>query len=228
MSVKSRERKISLKELVNSLAHEIKNPLSTIKLNLELIRNDMKDGLTPQQKVNFKRADIAIKEVERIATILNDFIRFFLLKKVEKKEVDVNLLLKDVTDSLEYIAKEKNIVIIRDFDLSIAKVSCDPNLMKQVFYNVILNAIQSSGRNQSIVVSSKEDENYVVVKVIDNGIGIERENYDKVFMPFFTTKSYGSGLGLSFAKRVIQLHDGNIYFESEVGKGTTFVIELKK
>ncbi len=222
-----KEKRFGVKEMVNAALHEIRNPLSTIKMNLELIRGDMKDFLTPREKVNFKRAEIAIKEIERINNFLNDFNRFVFLRKLEKKEIDVNAVLKDVADSLEFMANSKGITILRDFDLTIPKLSCDSNLLKLAIYNIVINAIQATAVGGSIVISSKVESDEVVIKISDTGMGISEEHYERIFEPFFTTKSNGTGLGLAIAKRVISLHKGKICFESSVNKGTTFVIKLR-
>ncbi len=218
--------KLKLKELINTVIHEIKNPLSTIKMNLELIKNDMKDCLTPREKVNFRRSEIAIKEVERINALMDDFIRFTFLNKIEKKDTNINLILKDVADSLEIMANEKNVIIIRDFSINLPNVKCDSNLLKIALYNILLNALQAVNRDQTIIISSKYSDHNVTIKIADTGIGIEEKNKSFIFKPFFTTKPIGTGLGLAIAKRIIELHKGKINFESQVGKGTTFTIEI--
>lgn len=225
-SKNDKEKRLSGKEMVNAVLHEIRNPLSTIKMNLELIKGDMKDFLTPREKVNFKRAEIAIREIERINNFLNDFNRFTFLKKVEKRQTDINAVLKDIADSLEFVANNRGITILRDFDLDIPKLQCDSNLLKLAIYNIVLNAIQASGVGGSIVILSKKEDGVVVIKISDTGMGIDEKNYDKIFGPFFTTKSNGSGLGLAIAKRIIDLHNGKISFESKLHKGTTFIIRL--
>ncbi|MFN7181848.1 MAG: sensor histidine kinase [Planctomycetota bacterium] len=226
MKTASKVSKLKFKELINAVIHEIKNPLSTIKMNLELIKEDMKDCLTPREKVNYRRSEIAIKEVERISSLMDDFLRFTLLNKLEKKETDINLILKDVADSLEIVAREKNIIIIRDFNVDIPRINCDGELLKRAIYNILLNAIQASYRNQTVVVSSRYSGNHIIIKITDSGIGVDENMKSFIFKPFFTTKPSGTGLGLSIAKRIIELHNGKIDFESLPGKGTTFTIEM--
>ncbi len=218
--------RLKLKELVSTVIHEIKNPLSTIKMNLELIKNDMQDCLTPREKANFIRSNIAIKEVERINSIMDDFLRFTFLNKLEKKDANINLILKDVADSLEVMANEKNIIIIRDFNIDIPMVKCDAELLKRAFYNILLNAVQASNRNQTVIISTRFSSPNVIIKISDTGIGIDEKNKPFIFKPFFTTKPTGTGLGLAIAKKIIELHKGKINFESQLGKGTTFSIEL--
>jgi signal transduction histidine kinase len=224
--VKKNVTKLKFRELINAIAHEIKNPLSTIKMHLELIKEDMKNGLTPKEKVNFKRAEIAIKEVGRITNILNDFVRFTLLSKLDKKECDINIVLKDIANSLEVLAQDKEITIIRDFDTNLPQIKCDANLLKQAIYNIVLNAIEASGRNKAVIISTKVVEDKIVIKISDNGTGIEEKDHKNIFKPFFTTKQGGTGLGLAIAKRIVELHTGKISFESTPGKGTTFILEV--
>lgn len=227
MGNKNKRSRLSIKELVNSVLHEIRNPLSTIKMNLELIREDMKDCLTPRERVNFKRAEVAIKEVDRMSNFLDDFNHFAFLRKIKKETMDINMILKDVVDSLEFLASSNDITLVRDFDLTIPKLQCDSNLLKLAVYNIVLNAIHASGRGQSVVILSKNEKDKVVIKISDSGVGIDEKNYCRIFEPFFTTKPNGTGLGLAIAHHVISLHKGTIGFESKLGKGTTFIIELK-
>lgn len=221
-----KERRLSSKEMINAVLHELRNPLSTIKMNLELIKDDMKDCLTPREKVNFKRADVAIKEIERMNNFLNDFSRYAFLKRLHKKPGNINNILKDVADSLEFVANNRGVTILREFDTNISEIECDSDMLKLAIYNIVLNAIQASRNGQTVIVLSKKENDKVVIKVCDNGIGIEQKNFSRIFEPFFTTKSNGTGLGLAIARRIIELHNGKITFESTVGKGTTFVIVL--
>lgn len=221
-----KERRLSSKEMINAVLHELRNPLSTIKMNLELIKDDMKDCLTPREKVNFKRADVAIKEIERMNNFLNDFSRYAFLKRLHKKPGNINNILKDVADSLEFVANNRGVTILREFDTNISEMECDSDMLKLAIYNIVLNAIQASRNGQTVIVLSKKENDKVVIKVCDNGIGIEQKNFSRIFEPFFTTKSNGTGLGLAIARRIIELHNGKITFESTVGKGTTFVIVL--
>lgn len=221
-----KERRLSSKEMINAVLHELRNPLSTIKMNLELIKDDMKDCLTPREKVNFKRADVAIKEIERMNNFLNDFSRYAFLKRLHKKPGNINNILKDVADSLEFVANNRGVTILREFDTNISEIECDSDMLKLAIYNIVLNAIQASRNGQTVIVLSKKENDKIVIKVCDNGIGIEQKNFSRIFEPFFTTKSNGTGLGLAIARRIIELHNGKITFESTVGKGTTFVIVL--
>lgn len=204
-------------ELSAGVVHEIKNPLTSIKGFLQL----MKAGTI---KTN-DYISILNTEVERIEQIANDLLGFAKPKE-DMKELDMNNIVKDVVFLLKPQAKNKNINLRCNSLNDSAIVFGDKTQLKQVLVNLVKNAIEASADNQKVEIDCFRDKGKVIVQVKDNGCGIPKEYLDKVGESFFTTKEKGTGLGLMVTQKIITNHKGNISIQSEVDKGTIFTIEL--
>jgi signal transduction histidine kinase len=223
------DRLSSLGLLTAGLAHEIRNPLVAIRTFTQLLPERYNDA---EFREGFQ--GLALKEVDRICGLINDLLSFARPSRPNVAEENMNDVVDGIARILETEAKEKGVEITRDFGLSLPKVWIDREQMKQVFMNVILNAIQAMREGGSIFISTRlisRDEaghsgQFVQVEVRDTGIGIPAENLDHIFDPFFTSKDEGSGLGLSISHQIVQEHGGYVTVESKVGVGTTFFINL--
>jgi signal transduction histidine kinase len=223
------DRLSSLGLLTAGLAHEIRNPLVAIRTFTQLLPERYNDA---EFREGFQ--GLALKEVDRICGLINDLLSFARPSRPNVAEENMNDVVDGITRILETEAKEKGVEIIRDFSLNLPKVWIDREQMKQVFMNLILNAIQAMREGGSIFISTRlisRDESgqsgqFVQVEVRDTGVGIPAENLDHIFDPFFTSKDEGSGLGLSISHQIVQEHGGYVTVESKVGVGTTFFINL--
>jgi two-component system, NtrC family, sensor kinase len=223
------DRLSSLGLLTAGLAHEIRNPLVAIRTFTQLLPERYED---PEFRDGFQ--GLALKEVDRICGLINDLLSFARPSKPNVSPQNINDVVDNIARILETQAKEKNVEVIRRFSSDLPMVWIDREQMKQVFMNLILNAIQAMKDGGSIVistgVSAKSDgelvREYVQVEVRDTGIGIPPENLERIFDPFFTSKDEGSGLGLAVSHQIVQEHSGFVTVKSTVGKGTAFFVNV--
>ena len=223
------DRLSSLGLLTAGLAHEIRNPLVAIRTFTQLLPERYDDA---EFREGFQ--GLALKEVDRICGLINDLLSFARPSRPNVAEESMNDVVDGIARILETEAKEKGVEITRDFALNLPRVWIDREQMKQVFMNLILNAIQAMGEGGSIFIStrltSRNDTGragqFVQVEVRDTGLGIPPENIDHIFDPFFTSKEEGSGLGLSISHQIVQEHGGYVTVESKVGVGDNIFYKL--
>ncbi len=221
------ERLAFVGTLAGGLAHEIKNPLSTLTINLQLLKEDMQSLPGENNKRALIKVQILQKEVQRLEEILNDFLRFAKGQKLELKNYDINEILDEVVDFVTPEIKQKKILILKSYDAHLPQCRVDGNLIKQAVLNVIINAEQAMENGGELMIrTTAGDKKYIQIDITDTGPGIPRNNIDKVFQVYFSTKKTGTGLGLPTAKRIIEEHKGTISLHSEEGKGTNFSIKL--
>jgi signal transduction histidine kinase len=166
--------------------------------------------------------------------LINDLLSFARPSKPNVAQEDINDVVDGIARILETQAKEKGVEITRDFAAELPKIWIDREQMKQVFMNLIFNAIQAMKEGGSIYISSRqitknegrESARFVQVEVRDTGVGIPEDNLDHIFDPFFTSKDEGSGLGLSISHQIVQEHGGYVTVESKIGKGTSFFVNM--
>ncbi len=216
----------SIGELVASVAHEVNNPLTGIIGYAQLLA-DRRD--VPQHV----KADLQkiYDESQRTVRIVQNLLRFARRYKPAKDIVDINELLERTLELKSYKLRTSNIALSVNLATDIPFILADYNQIQQVILNVLSNArqaVEETKRKGKITVITEAAEGYVKISITDNGSGISSENITRIFDPFFTTKAAGSGsgLGLSVCHGIITEHGGNIYAESTLGKGTTFIVEL--
>ncbi|HSE85118.1 MAG TPA: ATP-binding protein [Candidatus Binatia bacterium] len=221
------DRLSSLGLLTAGLAHEIRNPLVAIRTFTQLLPERYEDA---EFREGFQ--GLALKEVDRICGLINDLLSFARPSRPNVAEENMNDVVDGIARILETEAKEKGVEIIRGFASNLPRVWIDREQLKQVFMNIILNAIQAMKAGGSIFISTRiasrndDSDQFVQVEIRDTGVGIPPENLERIFDPFFTSKDEGSGLGLSISHQIIQEHGGYFTVESKVGVGTTFFINL--
>jgi two-component system nitrogen regulation sensor histidine kinase GlnL len=223
------DRLSSLGMLTAALAHEIRNPLVAIRTFTQLLPERYEDA---DFRESFR--GLALKEVDRICGLMNDLLGFARPSKPNVAPENVNDVVETVVRILEGQAKEKGMVILREFDDNPPKVWIDSEQMKQVFMNIILNAIQAMSEGGSISIATRALQRngtepsgeFVQVEIRDTGLGIPEEHLQHIFDPFFTSKDEGSGLGLAVSHQIVQEHGGFVTVESTLGKGTAFFVHL--
>jgi two-component system, sporulation sensor kinase E len=207
-------------ELAAGVAHEIRNPLTSLKGFVQLIQNQTDD---------FNQyLSIILSEVDRIEHIIKEFL---VLSKSNSQNFEltcIKAIIKDTVDLLNTQAIMKNIEILTDFEDGIPLLFCDPMQLKQVFINFIKNAIEASsiGNKVDVTIKMCPDSEYVQIKICDYGCGMEESILKKIGKPFFTTKDEGTGLGLMVSNNIIKHHNGKLDVQSEKGIGTKFIISL--
>ncbi len=220
------ERLAFVGTLAGGLAHEIKNPLSTLSINLQLLKEDI-DEMSGE---NCKKARVKIqslqKEILRLEEILNDFLRFAKGQKLELQYLDINEVIDELIDFVSPEIKQKNIVVLKCYDTNVPRCHIDGNLIKQALLNIVINAEQAMESGGELMIRTHRNKEFVQIDITDTGIGIDKDIVDKIFQVYFSTKMTGTGLGLPTTKRIIEEHKGAISVQSEEGKGTNFSITL--
>jgi signal transduction histidine kinase len=212
--------------LAGSLAHEIKNPLSTIRLNMELLAEDLGEAETPVQRRAAKRVEVVRRECQRLQSLLDDFLNFAKVRRLHPEPTDLNHQIDDVLDFFSLEAKEAGVEIVRQLDPELPHVMIDRETFRQALLNLIINAKQAMPDGGQLIVRTAADGDTVSIYLIDTGIGMDDRTASRMFEAFFSTKSGGSGLGLPTTQKIIEGHGGRISVQSEVGRGTQFTIEL--
>ncbi len=224
MLMRRTDRLASLGSLTANLAHEIRNPLVTIKTFLDLFPQRYRDK---EFRGDFLK--LTSSELDRISTLVTELLSFARPAKPNVKRGDVNQVLKDVIHLVTVEANKRGIVIHTNLQ-EIRQAMLDTDQMKQVFLNIFLNAFEAISAHGKVSVTSRDIQKngmaYVQVEITDNGKGIPKKIAEQIFDPFFTTKEKGNGLGLSITHQIVEEHHGTIEVESRAKKGTTFVVNI--
>lgn len=233
--LKRAEQLASLTTLAAGVAHEIKNPLGSISIYIQLIEKIIKKNIDNSSQCFVELKDycaIIKEEIGRLEDTINSFL--FSVRKLELnlEEININSLILSTIDFLKYEIENNNINIEIKFDKDNLILRIDERYIKQSLINIIQNAIDSilekneKNYKKEIQIKLKTIDNYALIIVKDNGIGIKEDMLPKIFEPYFTTKRHGTGLGLTNVARIIEAHNGNINIESEYKKGTKVIIKL--
>ncbi|WP_020003696.1 two-component system sensor histidine kinase NtrB [Brachyspira innocens] len=232
--LKRAEQLASLTTLAAGVAHEIKNPLGSISIYVQLIDKIIKKNMDNdcQCYKDFKEySDIIKEEIGRLEDTINSFL--FSVRKLELniEDVNINELILSTISFLKYEIEKNNVSIDIKFDKDNLILKLDERYIKQALINIIQNAIDAMNENKDdkkkeIYIKLKTIDNYAVISIKDTGTGIKDEDLNKIFEPYFTTKRHGTGLGLTNVVRIIEAHNGNITIESEYEKGSEFIIKL--
>lgn len=221
------ERESAWRDMAKQVAHEIKNPLTPMKLSVQhLLRTYNPDD--PQSKVRIEKvAESLIEQIDALSHIANEFSNFAKMPPPIFVELDLKPILQNVIDIYQ---QDTSSTIKLDCSVDDLMIEGDRDQMVRTFNNLLQNAIQAipEDKNGLITVYVKNEDSAYEINVSDNGIGISLEEQNRIFVPYFTTKSKGNGLGLAMVKQIIDNHNGTIRFESELGKGTSFIIRLPK
>lgn len=228
----------NLSKLIGELAHEIKNPLSTIKVNLKLIAEELsraesaENGKTGSEKngQNFVRAlrKIAVveKETDRLEQVLDGFLRYVDRTNPILVNVDINSLISDMVDFYSPQCHSHSITVrqmLYDKPL-ICKI--DKDMLKQAILNLFINSQQAMNNGGELMIRTTEEAENAVITISDTGSGIPMEKLSNIFVPHYSSRPRGSGLGLPTVKRIVNTHNGQIDVDSVPGKGTSFTIKL--
>lgn len=222
--VRETERMAYIGQITTSLSHEIRNPLSAVKMNLQILNQN------PLIKGNDqRRIDISVREVMRLERILEELLDFAKPLPLKTGNCSINALLTAAIELLEMKFKQKSVSVVAQLAPELPYISGDNEKLGQAFINILLNALEASTPGSVVEISSTvnaANDNGVHVMIADEGKGISEKHIPEIFKPFFTTKSKGTGLGLSNASRIIEAHKGRIDFENSTPSGAVFEIHL--
>jgi two-component system sensor histidine kinase PilS (NtrC family) len=219
--IKQKEKWAAIGELSSNIAHEIRNPLASLKGSVEMLRED---SMSKNHKERLM--EIALNEMDRLNRIITDFLTYSRPAPPEFKEFDVHALLDETIELLKNTDQNRGLVYIQKEYGGVARMTGDPQKLSQVFWNLGLNAMDAMPAGGQLTVSAGNSDGSVEITFRDSGTGIDAKDIKKIFYPFFTTKEQGTGLGLAISYRIVEEHQGKIYVESSPGKGTTFKVIL--
>jgi signal transduction histidine kinase len=215
------DRLTALGELSAGMAHEIRNPLGSIRGTAEILR----DAFPPEHKYA-EFTTILVKEVDRLNQVLEDFLHFVRPEPSAHARFLPAETLREVLQLGEVQARKAKVNIASEIP-DLPEAEGDAGQFKQVFLNLTLNALQSMTGGGQLHVTAETCDNWIICRFIDNGPGIPKQNLERIFNPFFTTKQEGTGLGLAITSRIVENAGGRIKVESEEGQGTTFTLKLR-
>ena len=217
------ERLAALGKITAGVAHEVKNPLNSMRLWLE----NLKESLPPDQDPAAQQAvQVLDKEIDRLDAVVKRFLDFTRPVEVKLESTSLTDLLKDVMSVAQPQLQKAGVTVEESLGAGVPEVWADRDLLKQAVLNLILNAVDAMPNGGELRLMLRRRGELAEISVSDTGKGIPPENRQKIFQLFFTTRPGGSGIGLATTFRIVQLHNGSIDFQSEAGRGTTFRIEL--
>ena len=217
------ERESAWKEMAKQIAHEIRNPLTPMKLSIQHLRQAFKDKAPEREEILQRVTQTVIEQIETLSRIATEFSNFAKMPERKFERVNIDNLLKD---TINLFSEVQGINFINHLSSPAVMVIADSDQLRGVFINIIRNAIQAIEKTGTITISTFEEGRLCRIIISDTGLGIPEEIRSKIFEPNFSTKSEGMGIGLAIARRVIEDHGGNITCKSERGKGTIFEIRL--
>lgn len=220
------EQYTEIATLAGGLAHEIKNPLSTIRLNMELLAEDFADAQTPRERRALAKITTVQRECERLQNLLDDFLNFARQGRIQLEPANLNQELERVLEFFRPKADASSVDIFCYFDPELPSVLLDREAFQGALLNLLLNAQQAMPEGGQLTIRTRTTANGVALDLIDTGCGMDEQTLRQMFNAFYSTKPGGSGLGLPTTRKIIDAHRGRIFVQSEVGRGTQFTIEL--
>jgi nitrogen fixation/metabolism regulation signal transduction histidine kinase len=220
------ERESAWREMAKQVAHEIKNPLTPMKLGIQHMLRVIDSNQESREEVIKKISSGLIEQIDNLSNIASAFSDFAKMPQAEYEEITIHDLIKN---TIVLFKQSDNIKIENRIDTLLPSVIGDKNQIIRIFNNLFRNAIQSmeAVEDPLIIIDVTKDKEFLILSIKDNGNGIPEELKDKIFVPYFTTKSSGTGLGLAIVKNMMLGMQGDIRFESEENKGTTFFLYFK-
>ncbi len=222
-----------LGRLIGELAHEIKNPLSTIKINLKLISEELlslKTSAAVDQGLALARAlkktSVIEKETDRLEQTLEGFLRYVDKTQLEFGRIDVNSLVSDMVDFYSPQAYSRSITLRQGLCAESLLCRVDAGSFKRVLLNLFINAQQAMSGGGELIIKTYRSDDSAIIEVSDTGCGIGPDRLAHIFQAYYSSRPQGTGLGLATTKKIIDAHNGNIRVESSVGKGSQFIISL--
>jgi signal transduction histidine kinase len=220
------EQSVEIARLAGSLAHEIKNPLSVILMNMDLLAEELAEGNTPRERRALTKVGTVRTQCKRLQTLLDDFLHYARAVKLDLRPANLNELVQDILDFMAPQFNEGGVEVIRFLASDLPSILIDRQRIQAAVLNLILNAQQAMPEGGQLCVRTRETPDTVALDLIDTGCGIDDETLLHIFDPFYTTKVGGSGLGLPTTRRIIEGHHGSISVQSKPGHGTQFTLEF--
>jgi signal transduction histidine kinase len=221
-AVRRSERLAALGQLTAGLAHEMRNPLGTIRASAEMLSKNV----ASENDIARELAGFISSEVDRTNSLITRFLEFARPVRLRLVETDLTQVIDTAIAELSRLNPPLPVTINRNYSLETPRAPADAELIGRVVYNLLLNAAQASPPGGTVTVRTRRIDGHAEILVIDRGTGIEQKNLESIFNPFFTTKADGVGLGLPIVSKIVDDHHGKIVVESEPGQGTVFRVYL--
>jgi len=223
-----KEKLSTLGELAAVLAHEIKNPMNSIMINVETLRSTISEMSSPECKAASDRAiryvNVIDGEMKRLAKVISGFLDLAAPQEPTRVKFNLNQVIHNLLDLMRLELKQKNVQIQLELDEHLPSFVGSPDQLKQSILNLVINAIQAMPEGGDIKIFTGHDTKTIFVRVRDTGPGIAEDILGNIFSPYFTTKEQGSGLGLAIVRRIVRESGGYVEVKSEVGVGTEFTL----
>jgi two-component system, sporulation sensor kinase E len=220
------ERLNALTLLAAGVAHEIGNPLNSLHIHLQLMERKVRELKGEARQEIQSSIDVARAEISRLDSIVTQFLRAIRPSKPQLRLENINALVEETVRFFGPEIQDRDIVVEQELRSDLPLLELDREQMKQAFYNIIKNSFEAMKRRGILRIRTDRDDTHVLVSFIDTGGGISAENLSRVFEPYFTTKSAGTGLGLLIVRRIVREHGGELSIESSEGKGLTLTLRL--
>lgn len=215
-----------LAELAGSLAHEIKNPLSVIHMNADLLSEELTETEWPGRRRAENKVDMIRQQCQRMENLLRDFLRFARVRDLEMTPGDLNEQVDAVLRLYQAQADKTHIEVLRYLDTNLPSVLLHSDSLQAALINLVKNAFEAMSDGGEFVVRTYTTPRGVALDLIDTGCGMDDGTAIHMFEPFYSTKNGGSGLGLPTARKIIEAHGGRISVQSDVARGTKFMLEF--
>jgi signal transduction histidine kinase len=223
---KGREHLAELGQLAGGLTHEIKNPLSTINVNLQLLAEDIAREDNENHRRWLRRLSHVQEEANRLSAILDDFLHYAGKLELDLAAVDIRRIISELVDFFTPQAEAAHVLLRITMHDQPVVCNVDANLIKQAVLNLMINATEAMTEAGELLIHVGAPSASAMIEVTDTGPGMDSEAQARIFDVYYSTKKHGTGLGLPTARRIIREHGGSLRVESELGKGTRFVISL--
>jgi signal transduction histidine kinase len=221
------ERISSIMDLAAGVAHELGNPLNSINIHLQYLQRSLKKENTDSKKTS-KSLSTCIKEVQRLDGIIAHFLKAIRPSEPSFQKINLLSVIEETVRLREKELNNKKVKVSMEAGVREPMIRGDVEQVKQVFFNVIGNAIDAIPEGSEIRIISGLDEQYVFAQVVDQGSGISKENISRVFEPYFTTKKTGHGIGMMIVHRIMRDHDGEVGLDSKEGSGTIVTLKFPR
>lgn len=221
-AIRRSERLAALGHLTAGLAHELRNPLGTMRASAEMLAKN----LGSKDEISTELAGFISSEVDRANSLITRFLEFARPTHLRRERTDITQVIDEAIRQLERHHPPFSVTIHRNYAPELPPLDIDKELLERVFYNLLLNAAQASPPNAAITAKTRLRENVAEISILDRGAGIASEHVESIFNPFFTTKPSGVGLGLAIVSKMVDEHGGSIRVESEPGQGSAFHVYL--
>lgn len=221
-----RDQYDELAEMAGSLAHEIKNPLAVIRMNIELLSEDLEQIDSPKLRKSQERIATVQRQCLRLENLLNDFLRFARSEHLELKPGSLNDQISQVLELYRPQADEQHVEILTYLDPDLPKIRMESQALQAALVNLVKNALEAMPHGGQLMARTRITRTGVALDLIDTGVGMNEKTLMKMFQTFYTNKYGGSGLGLPTARKIIEAHGGFIHVESTEGLGTQFTLEF--